>query len=60
MAEPPPVFDILAWNADSTNLPARLPAEFFDVFKNNTLCTAGAVKALGTRVDPAALPARRL
>ena len=47
MGEPPPVFDILAWNADSTNLPARLHAEFLDIFKNNTLCKPGAVKVLG-------------
>src|SRR5260370_31324193 len=51
MAEPPPVFDILPWNADSTNLPARLHAEFLDIFKNNTLCKPGAVQVLGTPVD---------
>ncbi len=51
MGEPPPVFDILAWNADSTNLPARLHAEFLDIFKNNTLCEPGAAKVLGTPVD---------
>jgi polyhydroxyalkanoate synthase len=51
MGDPPPVFDILAWNADSTNLPARLHAEFLDIFKDNTLCQPGAVTVLGTEVD---------
>jgi polyhydroxyalkanoate synthase len=51
MGDPPPVFDILAWNADSTNLPARLHAEFLDIFKYNTLCQPGAVQVLGTGVD---------
>jgi polyhydroxyalkanoate synthase subunit PhaC len=51
MGEPPPVFDILAWNADSTNLPARLHAEFLEIFKNNTLCQPGALTVLGTPVD---------
>ena len=51
MGDPPPVFDILAWNADSTNLPARLHAEFLDIFKNNTLCQPGAVEVLGSGVD---------
>jgi len=51
MGDPPPVFDILAWNADSTNLPGRLHAEFLGIFKNNTLCTPGAVEVLGTPVD---------
>jgi len=51
MGDPPPVFDILAWNADSTNLPARLHAEFLGIFKNNTLCTPGSVEVLGTSVD---------
>jgi polyhydroxyalkanoate synthase subunit PhaC len=51
MGYPPPTFDILAWNADSTNLPARLHTEFLDIFKNNTLTTPGAVHILGTPVD---------
>ena len=51
MGDRPPVFDILAWNADSTNLPANLHAEFLDIFKNNTLCEVGATEILGTPVD---------
>jgi polyhydroxyalkanoate synthase subunit PhaC len=51
MGDPLPVFDILAWNADSTNLPARLHAEFLDIFKRNTLCQPGAVEVLGSGVD---------
>ena len=51
MGDPPPTFDILAWNADSTNLPARLHAEFLDIFKHNTLCQPGAVQVLGAGVD---------
>ena len=51
MGDPPPVFDILAWNADSTNLPARLHAEFLDIFKHNTLCRPNSVEVLGTGVD---------
>ena len=51
MGDPPPVFDILAWNADSTNLPARLHGEFLDIFKHNTLCQPGAVQVLGNDVD---------
>lgn len=48
---PPPTFDILAWNADSTNLPARLHGEFLDIFKSNCLTTPGATEILGTPVD---------
>ena len=51
MGDPPPVFDILAWNADSTNLPARLHGEFLDIFKHNTLCQPGRVEVLGNGVD---------
>jgi polyhydroxyalkanoate synthase len=51
MGYPPPTFDILAWNADSTNLPARLHTEFLDIFKNNTLATPGGMTVLGTPVD---------
>jgi polyhydroxyalkanoate synthase subunit PhaC len=51
MGEKPPVFDILAWNADSTNLPACLHAEFLDIFRNNSLCKPGALEVLETPVD---------
>ena len=32
MGNKPRPFDILAWNNDSTNLPAALHAEFLDLF----------------------------
>jgi len=51
MGNPPPVFDILAWNADGTNLPAALHRQFLDIFQNNTLCEPNRVVALGTPVD---------
>jgi polyhydroxyalkanoate synthase len=48
MGEDPPVFDILAWNADGTNLPARLHEQFLDIFGANSLVRAGALNILGT------------
>jgi polyhydroxyalkanoate synthase len=51
MGEDPPVFDILAWNADGTNLPARLHEQFLGIFRDNTLTRAGEVSVLGTPVD---------
>ena len=50
MGERPPVFDILAWNADGTNLPAALHAQFLDIFRSNVLVT-GRLEVLGTPVD---------
>jgi polyhydroxyalkanoate synthase subunit PhaC len=47
----PPVFDILAWNADPTNLPARLHTQFLEIFGDNLLCKPGTVSVLGTPVD---------
>ena len=40
MGDKPPAFDILAWNADGTNLPAALHAQFLDIFERNPLCRA--------------------
>jgi polyhydroxyalkanoate synthase len=51
LGERPPTFDILAWNADGTNLPAALHNTFLDIFQNNNLVEPGGLSALGTPVD---------
>jgi polyhydroxyalkanoate synthase len=51
LGSPPPAFDILAWNADSTDLPARLHAEFLDILQKNLLTIPGGLEVLGTPVD---------
>jgi len=51
MGDKPPAFDVLAWNADGTNLPATLHAQFLDIFEHNPLVTPGTVTCLGTPVD---------
>ena len=33
----PPTFDILAWNADPTNLPAQLHSQLLDIFTDNRI-----------------------
>jgi polyhydroxyalkanoate synthase len=50
MGEDPPAFDILAWNADGTNLPAQLHEQFLEIFGTNALVRAGAMRVLGTPV----------
>lgn len=51
MGRKPPSFDILAWNADSTNLPGALHAQFLDIFQRNLLVRPGALTVLGEPVD---------
>ena len=51
MGKDPPAFDILAWNADSTNLAARLHSDFLDIMKRNLLTKVGELEVLGTPVD---------
>jgi len=51
LGKDPPTFDILAWNADSTNLPRALHQQYLDIFTNNTLATPGAMSVLDTPVD---------
>jgi len=48
MGEPPPAFDILAWNADGTNLPGALHGQFLDIFRDNILTRPGQLSVLGT------------
>ena len=47
----PPTFDILAWNADPTNLPAQLHSQFLDIFTENLIASRGGIEVLGTPVD---------
>ena len=51
MGKDPAAFDILYWNADSTNLPARLHAGFMELLLRNGLTRAGAVEILGAPID---------
>jgi len=51
MGEQPPAFDILYWNGDSTNLPAKLHEGFLNLFLSNPLAKPGAIEILGTPID---------
>jgi polyhydroxyalkanoate synthase len=51
MGETPSAFDILAWNKDNTNLPAKLHSDFLKLFEENQLIEPGGYVALGEPVD---------
>ena len=55
LGKDPPPFDVLYWNADTTNMPAALHRDFIDVAMNNTLVHPGDLEVLGTPVDLAAI-----
>lgn len=55
MGKNPPAFDVLAWNSDSTNLPAGLLSDFLTVASDNALANPGRLVALGTPVDLSAV-----
>lgn len=45
-------FDILYWNADSTNLPAKMHKFYLEnTYLNNKLCQADQVSLLDTKID---------
>jgi polyhydroxyalkanoate synthase subunit PhaC len=50
MGDEQPTFDVLAWNADSTRLPAALHADFLDMMLHNSLAT-GDFAVHGSRID---------
>jgi polyhydroxyalkanoate synthase subunit PhaC len=56
MGERPPAFDILAWNADGTNLPGALHCQFLDIFEDNLLAVPGAMTVLGTPLQLQHIP----
>jgi polyhydroxyalkanoate synthase len=51
MGKDPPAFDILYWNADTTNMPAGLHRDFVGISLENALVQPGAVRVLGTPID---------
>src|SRR6266436_3500590 len=50
MGKEPAAFDILYWNADSTNLPAKLHANFLELLLHNPLVAGTGPEILGTPV----------
>jgi polyhydroxyalkanoate synthase subunit PhaC len=51
VGKPPPTFDILYWNADTTRMTAGLHRDFIDVALGNSLTEPGSARMLGTPVD---------
>ena len=52
---PPPAFDILYWNADTTRMTAGLHRDFIEVAVGNSLTQPGATTMLGSPVDLSAI-----
>ena len=51
LGQNPPAFDILYWNADTTNLTAGLHSDFLDLLSANGLAQPGSIEVLGTPID---------
>jgi poly[(R)-3-hydroxyalkanoate] polymerase subunit PhaC len=52
MGRKPPAFDILAWNGDSTRMPAAMHSQYLrSCYLQNALVKPGAFTILGTPVD---------
>lgn len=52
MGEPYPAFDLLHWNGDVTNLPAKWHKSYLcDLYRDNLLSKPNALSALGVPID---------
>jgi polyhydroxyalkanoate synthase len=51
MGNEPPTFDVLAWNADCTELPAALYEQYLKMYEGNLLRVPGGLAILGTPID---------
>ena len=47
----PPAFDVLYWNSDSTNLPARLHSDFLNIFKKSPFANPGTMLIRDIELD---------
>ncbi|WP_447741514.1 alpha/beta fold hydrolase [Pseudomonas laurentiana] len=47
----PPAFDILAWNNDTTRLPAQLHADYLDLIQQNPYSNPGTLEVAGEAID---------
>ena len=52
MGKTPPAFDLLAWNGDSTNMPAAMHTQYLRAcYVDNRLIRPGAFRIAGTPID---------
>ena len=52
LGDEPPPFDLLHWNGDTTNLPARWHRDYLEaLYKGNKLAEKGGISVAGTPVD---------
>ncbi len=47
----PPAFDILAWNCDTTRLPAQLHVDLLDLLQENSYLNPGSLEIDGVPID---------
>ncbi|MET0765848.1 MAG: alpha/beta fold hydrolase [Blastococcus sp.] len=57
MGQDPPVFDILAWNSDSTRMPAAMHAFYLRNFYVENKLAAGTLEIAGKSIDLSAIKA---
>ncbi len=51
MGNPAPVFDILSWNHDTTNMPSGLHQDYLNIFNDNLLTLPDGLSILDVPVD---------
>jgi len=51
MGEKPPAFDVLFWNSDATNLPAKLHSDYLDMFSDKRFQADSHVEFMGHPLD---------